>query len=308
MPLSSEAKEAEIQATLETRHCTVKAFGRNTVEAYMTLYYAWQEYAKQSAASPNLINVYRYAITYTSIPRNRLAPGTAFVDNELFVTNALDNFPPVLYHVNRRGQIYFLHRVGSKDGIPQFTFSMDLSGDLVNQLPHGHEVYEAPNAMVFVRPVVTSLITREEQTTIKRLLEAHFRQDSYKADLKKRSIVVHMASEQAVDRLLEEDLSEDKLQYRVAFKFDLVTKKTGSRKFVIRLSRSYDNKWIEYAEIHDLRTEAVAVISELALKIKEGILYDLNDAIFDPDSSNGAPLKQAQRVVIQLIQLGEVDK
>jgi hypothetical protein len=300
MTLSIQPKEAEIQATLETRHCTVRAFGRNTVEAYMTLYYAWQQYAKQSTASPNLINVYRYAISYTSIPRNRLAPGTAFVDNELFVTNALDNFPPVLYHVNRRGQIYFLHRVGTKEGIPQFTFSMDLSGDLVNELPPDHEVYEAPNAMVFVRPVVRSLITREEQTTIERLLQAHFRQESYKAELKKRSIVVHMASDLDVDRLLEHDLSEERLQYRVAFKFDLVTKKTGIRKFVIRLSRSYDNKWIEYAQIHDLRTEAVAVISELAVRIKQGILYDLNDAIFDPDSSECLPLKQPDRVTIQL--------
>jgi hypothetical protein len=304
MTLSIQPKEAEIQATLETRHCTVRAFGRNTVEAYMTLYYAWQEYAKQSAASPNLINVYRYAITYKSIPRHHLAPGTAFIDNELFVTNALDNFPPVLYHVNRREQIYFLHRVGTKDGIPQFTFSMDLSGDLVNELPPGHEVYEAPNAMVFVRPVVSSLITRDERTTIERLLRAHFREESYKAELKKRSIVVHMAAEVDVDRLLEDDLAKERIQYRIAFKFDLVTKKTGSRKFVIRLSRSYDNKWIEYAEITDLRTEAVAVISELALRIKQGILYDLNDAIFDPDSSEALPLNQP-RVVIRIARIEE---
>jgi len=242
---------------------------------------------------------------YPSIPHNRFAPGTAFIDNELFVTNALDNFPPVLYHVNRRGQIYFLHRVGTKDGTPQFTFSMDLSGDLVNELPPGHEVYEAPNAMVFARPEVRSLITRDERTTIERLLKAHFREESYKAELKKRSIVVHMASEVDVDRLLEDNLAEERIQYRIAFKFDLVTKKTGSRTFVIRLSRSYDNRWIEYAAITDLRAQATAVISELALKIKQGILYDLNDAIFDPDSSGGVPLKQAQRVVIQIAHHGE---
>jgi len=290
MNVAAEPKEAEIQATLETRHCTVRAFGKNIVEAYMTLFYAWQEYAKQSSASPNLINVYRYAITYTSIPRNRLAAGTAFIDDELFITNALDHFPPVLYHINRRGQIYFLHQVGAKQGMPQFTFSMDLSGNLAETLPSGHEVYEAPNAMVFVRPVVKSLITTDERNTIERLLKANFRQEAYKAELKKQSLVIHMASETAVDQLLEKSVTEGTIEYRVAFKFDLVTKKTGARKFVIRLLRSYDNKWIQYVEVTDLPAQAVAVISELALNIKQGILHDLNDAIFDSSNpSDRAP-------------------
>ncbi|HYW74880.1 MAG TPA: hypothetical protein VE961_27895 [Pyrinomonadaceae bacterium] len=273
--------DAELQATLETRHCVMKAFGRNLVEAYMTLHYAWRKYAEEFSLSPNLINVYRYAIEYASIPRTHYAVGTALVDDELYVTNALDTYPPVLHYINRKGQIYFLHNAGLKDGLPLFTFSMDLSGQLASEIPHGHESYEAPNGMVFVRPIVKSLITTDEQSVLERLLKANFREEAYKAEVKKRSIVVHMASEYDVDRLLEHSLKPENIQYQTGFKFDLVTKKTGARKFIVRLLRAHDNRWVVWGEISDLHKEAVPAIANLARDIKRGILSDLNQALFE---------------------------
>jgi hypothetical protein len=285
MKSSIGPKEAEIQATLKTRHGVMKAFGRNIVEAYMTLHHACQQYAEQASVSQNLINTYRYAIRYTSIPRNYYPVGAAFIDEELFITNALDSFPPVIHYINRRGQIYFLHNAGIRDGIPLFTFSMDLSGELANEIPRDHEIYEAPNGMVFLRPIVKSLITSDERSILERLLKANFREEAHKVELKKRSIVVHLASEIDVDRLLEHSLAPERIEYRIAFKFDLVTKKTGGRKFIVRLLRTYDDKWIVWAEIADLRTEATNIISQLAQSIKSGILYDLNDAVLEVDKS-----------------------
>jgi hypothetical protein len=300
MTLFTQQREAEFQATLKTPHCTLKAFGRNIVEAYMTLHYAWRKVAEEFSASPNLINTYRYAIRYESIPRHHFPAGAALLDDELYLTDALDNFPPVLHHINRRGQIYFLHSAGLKNGAPLFTFSMDLSGELAQAIPANHEVYEAPNGMVFVRPIVTSLITSEERSILERLLKANFREEAYKAELKKRSIVVHVASQDDVDRLLEHSLAPEKLEYRIGFKFDLVTKKTGSRKFIIRLLRTHDNKWIVWGEMSNLHVEAPAAITELARRIKDGILSDLNDALFDSHFPEASPPNESQPTVIQI--------
>ncbi len=278
----------------------MEAFGRNIVEAYMTLHYAWRKFAEEFSASPNLINTYRHAIQYESIPRNYFPAGAALVDDQLYVTDALEHFPPVLHHINRRGQIYFLHNAGVKDGTPLLTFSMDLSGELAQAIPANHEVYEAPNGMVFVRPIVTSLITSDERSILERLLKANFRQEVYKAELKKRSLVVHVASEYDVDRLLEHSLAPEKLEYRIGFKFDLVTKKTGNRKFIIRLFRTHDNKWIVWGEMSNLHTEAPAAITELARRIKDGILSDLNDALFNSDFPEASPANESRPTVIRI--------
>jgi hypothetical protein len=264
-----------ISATLKTKHCTITAFGNNKPEAYMTLHHAWQLYANRFDVAPTLVDLYRFSIKYNTVS----APyesGTALVDNVPFIQNALASFPSVLYHVNRRGQVYFLHNPGQKDGTPIFTFSMNLSGQLADKLPNGHEVYEAPNGMVFVRPIINSLIKNDEEKVIKRLLKINFRPEAYRAELKKQSVVIHLASEIDVERLLRGSLSIQDIEYHTAFKFDLVTNKTGNRKFIIRLLRNHDNKWLPYKEIKNLHAEAATTISELATEINDGLLHNIN--------------------------------
>lgn len=74
---------------------------------------------------------------------------------------------PVSY-VNRRGQTYYLHRRATKTGKASYFFSMKSEGDLVEAIPEGFEVYQNPNARVFLRKVQPKIITDEEVEVVKR--------------------------------------------------------------------------------------------------------------------------------------------
>src|SRR4051812_17648139 len=62
-------------------------------------------------------------------------------------------------HTNRRGQTYYLHAGTTRTGKPRYWFSMKDVGDLVEAIPADHEVYENPDAQVFLRKAVPQLVT-----------------------------------------------------------------------------------------------------------------------------------------------------
>ena len=68
---------------------------------------------------------------------------------------------PVKY-VNRKRQAYFLHEGKTKTGKPKYFFSKDSEGDLRDAIPEGYEIYENPNAQVFLRKITPQIITDEE--------------------------------------------------------------------------------------------------------------------------------------------------
>lgn len=53
-------------------------------------------------------------------------------------------------HVNRKGQVYYLHQGKTKTGNPRYHFSTKSGTDLVETVPDSYEVYENPNAQVFL--------------------------------------------------------------------------------------------------------------------------------------------------------------
>lgn len=70
-------------------------------------------------------------------------------------------------YVNRKGRKYYLHEGKTKTGKPKYFFSMKPEGNLVNVIPEGYEIYENPNAQVFLRKVSPQIITPEEVETVK---------------------------------------------------------------------------------------------------------------------------------------------
>jgi hypothetical protein len=95
-----------------------------------------------------------------------------------------------IQHVNRRGQIYYLHKGKTRTGKPTFYFSKDREGELVDTIPDGYEVYENPSAQVFLRKVQPRLVTDEEVALVTQAARQHggFH---YLVDVKGKSIVVH---------------------------------------------------------------------------------------------------------------------
>ena len=53
-------------------------------------------------------------------------------------------------HVNRKGQTFYLDETKTKTGKPKYFFSMNGDGGLVKSIPEGFEIYENPDAQVFL--------------------------------------------------------------------------------------------------------------------------------------------------------------
>jgi len=94
-------------------------------------------------------------------------------------------------HVNRKGQTFYLHESKTKTGKPKYFFSMKEDGVLVESIPEGHEVYENPDAQVFLRKKLPSFITDEEIAVVREGLRKYARGQQCMADVRERQIVVY---------------------------------------------------------------------------------------------------------------------
>ncbi len=98
-------------------------------------------------------------------------------------------------HVNRRGDTYYLHQEKTKTGKPKFFFSRKQQGTLAEAIPDGFEVYENPNAQVFLRKALPRLVTEEEIAIVEGGVRKYASVSHFLIDVKEESIVVHLANE-----------------------------------------------------------------------------------------------------------------
>jgi hypothetical protein len=78
-----------------------------------------------------------------------------------------DPIMPVTY-VNRYRDTYYLHVGTTKTGKPRYWFSKKPEGELVESIPEGYEIYENPDAQVFLRKVQPQVITPFEVAVVSR--------------------------------------------------------------------------------------------------------------------------------------------
>ena len=102
-------------------------------------------------------------------------------------------------HTNRRGQTYYLHTGTTKTGKPRYWFSTRAEGELADSIPEGHEVYENPDAQVFLRKVVPQLVTPSEVAVVEDGLERYAPGQDCLVDLKGEHIVVYHAERVTLD-------------------------------------------------------------------------------------------------------------
>ncbi|HEV3255425.1 MAG TPA: hypothetical protein VG013_00970 [Gemmataceae bacterium] len=101
----------------------------------------------------------------------------------------------VIQHVNRRGDTFYLHQGKTKTGKPKFFFSRKQEGTLANAIPAGYEVYENPNAQVFLRKALPLVVTAEEIATVDEGVRKYAKLTYFVIDVKGHSIVIHLANE-----------------------------------------------------------------------------------------------------------------
>jgi hypothetical protein len=93
-------------------------------------------------------------------------------------------------YTNRKGKTYYLHAGKTKKGNPRYHFSMEPSSGLVRTIPEGYEIYENPNAQVFLRKILPKEILDEEMAILEKELRAHTKPTKYIIDTKAKVITI----------------------------------------------------------------------------------------------------------------------
>lgn len=95
-------------------------------------------------------------------------------------------------YVNRKGDTYYLHEGKTKKGNPKYFFSKRNDGVLVESIPDGYEIYENPNAQVFLRRIQPRILTGKEISTVENGVRKYSGLKNFKVDVRKNKIVVFL--------------------------------------------------------------------------------------------------------------------
>jgi hypothetical protein len=109
-------------------------------------------------------------------------------------------------HINRKGQTYYLHQGVTKTGNPKYFFSTKYEGILAETIPDGFEIYENPNARVFLRRIRPKIITDNEIKAVKHGMQRFSELEYYQIDVRKNVIIVFTADQDV--EVLSEILAE----------------------------------------------------------------------------------------------------
>jgi hypothetical protein len=112
--------------------------------------------------------------------------------------------------VNRKRQTYFLHEGKTKTGKPKFFFSKDSEGTLLDAIPEGYEIYENPNAQVFLRRKIPQLVTDEEIAVVKAGLRQYASNQNCIVDVKGNQIVIYEGQGGYFHQMLRFTLTDEK--------------------------------------------------------------------------------------------------
>ena len=116
----------------------------------------------------------------------------------------------VVTHVNRKRDTYFLHEGKTKTGKPKYYFSKDSEGDVLHAIPDGYEVYENPNAQVFLRKKSPQIVTNEEIEVVRAGLRKCAPSQRCIVDVKGEHIVVYEAQGGYFHQMLRFSLRDEK--------------------------------------------------------------------------------------------------
>lgn len=186
-------------------------------------------------------------------------------------------------YINRRGRIHYLHEGKTKTGKPKYFFSMKLPENPVRAIPDGYEIYENPNAQVFLRKILPQIITPEEMEIVVSGIKKYTKLDYFIVDVKGKNIIVYTC-DQDVEALVEitsstysadsprvRNVIARSLSYTAMMQFVLEDIKT--REFVVErwCFRGSVDDWIPLA--YSLNLEEL--VRKYTIHLGEESFYDL---------------------------------
>jgi hypothetical protein len=105
-------------------------------------------------------------------------------------------------HPNVKRQTFALYQGTTKTGKPRYYFAMQSEGPLAKAIPAGYEIYENPNAQVFLRRIPPKIITDEERRAVEEGMRTYATVKDYKIDIKGNAILIYTAI-QEIDALAD---------------------------------------------------------------------------------------------------------
>jgi hypothetical protein len=145
---------------------------------------------------------------------------------------------------NRREDIYYLHEGRTKTGKPKYYFARSDKGMIVDNIPDGYEIYENPNAQVFLRKKLVSLIKDEELDLVERGVRQYADLKNFIVDRKERTMTVFLPDQDLEDLKAElqrfafvsteklNDVFEKSLTYSPMLRFSLESE--DQREFLVQ--------------------------------------------------------------------------
>ena len=94
-------------------------------------------------------------------------------------------------HTARTGKTYYLLAGVTKTGKPKYFFSTKQTGNRVDAIPAGFEIYENVDGQVFLRKIPKQIITPAELALVETALQEHGEAWQYRAEVKKEIITVY---------------------------------------------------------------------------------------------------------------------
>jgi hypothetical protein len=150
-------------------------------------------------------------------------------------------------HFNRRRDTYYLHVGTTKTGKPRYWFSRSAEGDLAGSIPEGYEVYENPDAQVFLRKVQPQVVTPFEVAVVEKGLMRYAPGQHCIVDVQKEHIVIHHAERTFLE--LEyfgvRDLPDHFRDYVKVMRFTLKDKDTRMYRVQRWCFRGSVDRWID---------------------------------------------------------------
>ncbi len=145
---------------------------------------------------------------------------------------------------NRREDVYYLHEGRTKTGKPKYFFSRSDKRMIVDNIPDGYEIYENPNAQVFLRKKLASLIKDEELDLVERSVRQYADLKNFIVDRKERTMTVFLPDQDLEDLKAElqrfalisteklNDVFEKSLTYSPMLRFSLESE--DQREFLVQ--------------------------------------------------------------------------
>ncbi len=185
-------------------------------------------------------------------------------------------------YVNRKQKTYYLHEGKTKTGKPKYFFSMNAEGGLVEAMPEGYEIYENPNAQVFLRKIQHQVITPREMAIVQEEVKKFAKLDHFIVDVKGKHIVVYLC-DQNVDALVAltafsplgtsglADKMAQSLSYSPMMQFVLVDKQTREFEVERWCFRGSVDDWIGL----DSSTDLKALVKKYGRHLGKESFYEL---------------------------------